>query len=400
MIRRFEKYLQYICCLFRINIANIVVFVFRQDLLKEDIWLIKEKRTEARDNGYHFFKYLCEKHPEINAYYVITNDSSDLQKVNKIGKTIQADSFKHYMYYLSAKYNIGSQPYGAAPSPDSWNYKFRKLCRKDNKFVFLQHGITKADIPGLYYKKTKFDLFVCSAEREYDYLKERFGYNDSNLKLTGLCRFDNLNYPKSKKIILIMPTFRSFLTAKNREKPATDKEQEKFKESRFYFGFSNLLKNTRLKEYLSKSGFSIIFYLHYSFQSFNGCFSEFGDSNIIIADRKQYDVQKLLLDSSILVTDFSSVFFDFAYMMKPEVFFQPDADEFLSHHYAEGYFDYSLDGFGPVFSDVEMTVNYITRIIDNGCLMEDEYKKRVNAFFTLRDNHNCERTFNAIKELD
>lgn len=43
----------------------------------KSIWLISERGTDARDNGYHFFRYLREKHPEIECYYVITKDSPD-----------------------------------------------------------------------------------------------------------------------------------------------------------------------------------------------------------------------------------------------------------------------------------------------------------------------------------
>ena len=38
--------------------------------------------------------------------------------------------------------------------------------------------------------------------------------------------------------------------------------------------------------------------------------------NIILADWKNYDIQELLKESAFLITDYSSVFMDFAYMRK------------------------------------------------------------------------------------
>jgi CDP-glycerol glycerophosphotransferase (TagB/SpsB family) len=106
------------------------------------------------------------------------------------------------------------------------------------------------------------------------------------------------------------------------------------------------------------------------------------------------------MDSAILVTDFSSVFFDFAYMGKPEVYFQPDEKEYREYHYSKGYFDYYTDGFGPVFFDPMDTVEYLINLLCNNCEIEKQYLDRINSFFTIRDNHNCERTFQAICDLE
>ena len=400
MIDKMQHYLKCGISSIKMILAWILLHLSKRGLLYQNIWLIEEKRTEARDNGYHLFRYLCKEHPEINAYYVITKDSADIWKVTSIGKVIYAESFQHYLYFLATKYNIGSQPYGAAPIPASWNNRLRKLYRKDQKLVFLQHGIIKDDLPMLYYENTHYDLFVSGAKPEYDYILKNFGYTQKNLKLLGLCRFDNLYNSSPGKTILVMPTFRKNLVAKDRERPANEKEIYKFKESLFYQGFSELLKNESLKEALHCYGYKIIFYLHYSLQSFTECFRAYEDDCIFVADRLHNDVQQLLMDSAILVTDFSSVFFDFAYMEKPEVFFQPDEKEYRAHHYSKGYFDYSAEGFGPVFFDSKETVNYLVNLLHNDCKLEKQYFGRINSFFTLRDTHNCERTFQAIYDLE
>ncbi|UKI38154.1 MAG: CDP-glycerol glycerophosphotransferase family protein [Clostridiales bacterium] len=57
-------------------------------------------------------------------------------------------------------------------------------------------------------------------------------------------------------------------------------------------------------------------YLHYELQKFSHLFKT-DLQNVKIADFKNYGVRELLTNSSLLVTDYSSVFFDFAYMRKP-----------------------------------------------------------------------------------
>ena len=128
-------------CVLKLVLAFIYVQLNRRRLYTMNIWFIQEKHTEARDNGYHLFKYLRTSHPEINAFYAITRDSADRGKVETYGNLINAESLKHYIYHLAAKYSIGSQKFGACPYPTDFVNRFHSLCRKDQKVVFLQHGI-------------------------------------------------------------------------------------------------------------------------------------------------------------------------------------------------------------------------------------------------------------------
>ena len=90
----------------------VLIFAFPVSLFvriknkKNPIWLICELRENARDNGYHFFKYVRENHPEVNCYYAINKNSKDYKKIYQYGNIIQFGSFKHWVYYLSYNYNF------------------------------------------------------------------------------------------------------------------------------------------------------------------------------------------------------------------------------------------------------------------------------------------------------
>ncbi len=123
-------------------LAWIVLHTIQRRLLKQDIWLIREKRDEARDNGYHFYKYLKEHQKNVNAFYVITSSSSDRHRVEKYDEIIEADSFKHCLYFLASKFSINSQPFGAYPFHfDLGELKLvKKICNRNQKVVFLQQS--------------------------------------------------------------------------------------------------------------------------------------------------------------------------------------------------------------------------------------------------------------------
>ena len=118
-----------------------------------------------------------------------------------------------------------------------------------------------------------------------------------------------------------------------------------------------------------------------------------------MASWPEYDVQTLLKESAYLVTDFSSIAMDFAYMKKRLMYYQFDYDDFRKGQYAEGYFDYEKDGFGKVCYDQDEALLEIKNAAAEGFAQPEEYLIRENKFFDLCDGNNCGRTYNAVKEL-
>ena len=79
----------------------IVIFKFVSIFYHSHHWVICERGTDARDNGYWFYKYLKEKHPEIDVYYFIDRNSTDYVKVKE--DAIQYNSIKSYFLAFTAE---------------------------------------------------------------------------------------------------------------------------------------------------------------------------------------------------------------------------------------------------------------------------------------------------------
>lgn len=133
-------------------------------------------------------------------------------------------------------------------------------------------------------------------------------------------------------------------------------------------------------------------------QPYTGLFSV-SDDNIIIADSNHYDVQGLLMQSKLLITDYSSVYFDFAYMGKPVIYYQFDSEQYYAKHYKKGYFDYEKMGFGPVVGNEEEVISNLEQICDAQFKPSTLYLNRMNEFFPTRDNENCARIYRAITDI-
>lgn len=399
------RHIKRLCGLAVLVLAWIYLHIFARGLYKQNCWLICEKRNEARDNGYHFYKYLKNQHPEIASFYVITKDSPDFAKVELLGNVIIANSFRHCLIYLAAKYSISSQPYGAYPFSFSQRYLriVNRLCRPDQKTIFLQHGIIKDELAhkAFDYDQCNIDFFVCSAPEEYTFVKSRYGYPDGNIGCVGLCRFDYLLSPMEaiENTILVMPTWRMWLRRNIDGIPLSQSEIQIFKASDFYKQYSSLLTDERILTCLREKNLKTVFYLHYQLQDYTPLFKEFENDVVVIADRYRYDVQKLLITSKVLVTDYSSVYFDFAYMNKPLIHFLFDQKRFEGSHYAKGYYEYERDGFGPCTYTLDGLGTALTECIERNCAQPKQYSERVDRFFMDRDGKNCERTFQMISRL-
>ncbi len=384
----FKKSIKYISCAVKFGAAHIVSPFFKNKAKYKNLWLISERGIDARDNGYYLFKYITRNHPEINIAYAISRDSSDRPRVERLGNLINRGSFEHFLAFVLSKVKISTHIMGYTPDIDFFIRADKHGWVKGKK-IFLQHGVTKDNITFLYSSNVNVDLFVCSAKRECEYIQKQYGYDAAVARLLGFCRYDALYKIKEKsRKILIMPTWRYDLRGA---------ERKEFAESDYFRAFNGLLNSRRLKEILERYNYEVLFYPHMEIQKFIDCFS--GVDRVKIMSFGDCTVQELLIKTDVLITDFSSVFFDYGYMGKPMIFYQFDEEKFRKNHYGEGYFSYKRDAFGDVVYDEQTLLDSLERILASGAETDGKYLDRINQFFTLRDTNNCERNFNAIKEI-
>lgn len=387
----------------KVVLAQIVAFVLYKSNKVREIWLIGEKKTEARDNGYHFFKYMCKNHSKAEVYYVIKDNVPDYSKVETLGTVVRFDSFKHCVYFFLAKERVCSQLHGVQPYEQLAGLRRLFFWRRPNQHqTHLKHGIAKDLLDAYDYKKNTYDLLICGAIPEYNYYKTQFNYPLNRIALTGLCRFDALKEDnKTEGYILIMPTFREWLRTNDSSKNmASDEELIKFKHSQYFTEYATLLTNKNLNNLIDQHNLKIIFYLHYTFQPYCIAFDGLvGNDRVIIASRNDFDVQELLKHADMLITDYSSVYSDFAYLGRPLAYFQFDETEYRNKHYKQGYFEYRRDGFGPVLSNVNDVVDFIKESAINGFQLSGLYKERINNYFAFNDACNCKRVYDAIKNI-
>lgn len=364
-------------------------YCFSRQINNHEVWLISERGDDARDNSYYLFSYIKKNHPDVTIKYVIKKSSADYYKVRALGDVIEYGSSAHFKYFITAGVLISTHIMGYSPDMSLfWRLDRWGLLKVNGKKVFLQHGVTHNYIPMLTNKYSKLDLFLCGAMPEYKYIKNHFGHPDGVVKYTGFPRYDTLK-SKPQKQILLIPTFRKWLNY-----------VDDFQATEYFKRYNALFNNSELNKMLEDTDYKLIFYPHYEIQKRIAYFSSMPkNKNLVLATYANSDIQKLLNESDMLITDYSSVFFDFAYMRKPVVYYQFDADRFRTGHYKKGYFSYTNDGFGPVIYDEVSLVKEIRSIINNRTSINQMYLKRVNDFYDKSDHRNSQRSYKAIVNM-
>ena len=358
---------------------------------RRHLWLLCEYADEAQDNAFALFTHLRKNHPEIDAVYAIARRSKAFETVAAVGPVVPFGTLRHWVYYLAAEVNISSQKGGKPNAAVCYLFEV-VLGWLKNRRVFLQHGVTKDDLPFLHEQNAKLSLFCCAGKPEYEFVRDTFGYPEGVVQLTGFCRFDALlNVEPDPSLVLIMPTWRMWL-----ERDC--KTEEAFRNSAYFRGWQALLNDRGLDTLLSDAGKHAVFCVHRNMSRFEQCFSSASD-RIAVKKWDEVSVPELLKRAAVLVTDFSSVFMDFAFMKKPVVYYQFDRETYREGHLPTGYFDYQRDGFGPITETALETVVALRLVMEKDCRMGAAYEECVDRFFTLRDGNSAERTVKAIREL-
>ena len=349
-----------------------------------DIWLFSERGYDACDNAWALFRYVRQRTPQRKIFYILSKDSPDVSKVSACGRVLRRGSLRHLFLYFLPTVKISTHILGAAPYPALFCSRVgRRKLRAKGASVFLQHGVTCHDIPALYAEQTGTPLFVCAAVPEYEFVRTRFGYPAQAVCCPGFARFDDLTAARAGRDILFFPTWRA---------AAASLSEEAFCRTPYFAAILSLLSSEALFRLLEREDLRLVFAPHPEMRKFISCFHT--DGRRIILDTG--DIGDMVRRSAVLITDYSSVMFDFAYAKRPVIYL--DVEGLRAPHYPVGYFLRERDGFGPVVRSLPALLAALADTVRRGFCTEQVYRERADRFFPRRDRNNCRRNFEAISE--
>lgn len=363
---------------------------------RKKLWLFSDRMDNAGDNGEVFFRYVC-RHcpPHVEPVFAIGKNAACLPRLRAEGKLVYFGTREYRYDFLLADKILSS---GAAEfTLNAWGtnrqylidlYRFR--------YYYLQHGVACADLSSWLNKTNKNlgAIFTSAVKETEAFRTDGYYYSPDQIRLTGMARLDALRNGDARQI-LIMPTWRKSIR-ESYDSATNSVYFEGFRDTEYFRFYNSLINDGRLLSAMRRMGYRGLFCLHPIHQK---QYVDFQGNDVFKINEGFVDYNQCFEDSSLMVTDYSSVLFDFAYLRKPVIYAQFDKEQFfIDQTYDKGYFDYEEDGFGPVCYDYESTVAALVQQVESGCVNLEKYRERENTFFYFSDQNNCERILESILE--
>lgn len=343
------------------------------------------------DSPKYIFEYLNEKYPG-KYKYVWVNAGQELNLPYK-SKQVTRFSLKYFYYMARCKYHVfnGRQPQYFVKRKgniflETWHGTPLK------KLVFDMDDVTTASPlykEQFYIQTRSWDYLVAPNKFSEDIFRHAFMY-DGKMLQTGYPRNDilyhpekekkmaeikkELNIPAEKKVILYAPTWR---------------DDEFYGHAKYKFTLQMDL--AKMKEALGDE-YVVILRTHY-FIADQLDLSEFEGFAYNLS--KYDDIARLYLISDILITDYSSVFFDYANLNRPMLFFTYDLEKYRS--VLRGfYMDVEEELPGPMLFDTDEIIDAVKNIDD----VQEKYKEKYDLFrekyCAWEDGHASEKVVEAV----
>jgi CDP-glycerol glycerophosphotransferase (TagB/SpsB family) len=357
------------------------LIVLLRVLCRQRIWLFTSWEGKIfGDNPKHFFKFMLRQTSGIKCIWV----AKDLDLVRSLRKR---------GYHAVLKESFLGQAYASLAEACFYSdsLEFSRYLNPSAVRVNLWHGIGMKNIG---YIKSEFDFISVTSEESRKIFTGIFSCDPSKVIITGQPKNDVLfSIPSSRsvmfdrwgasvRIVAYMPTYRGSFKEK---KPETRDNRSGCLISSCLFGqlrqkFENILAEhnlifvikPHLRNKLANPNLERVLILDEYASLPEGC-----------------DSHELMSISDVLITDYSSVSFDFYLTERPFILYAPDLDEYLREQNL--YYDIRKLAAGYLANDEETLLNYLTEIVkkpEKNLVLRRELKAQ---FHTFQDGKSSER---------
>ncbi|MHA6250851.1 bifunctional glycosyltransferase/CDP-glycerol:glycerophosphate glycerophosphotransferase [Oceanobacillus sp. CAU 1775] len=367
--------------------------VFMKLKMKENVVFFESFLAKSySDNPKHIYEYMLNNNMNYKFVWSMREKKDDMP-----GKPIQVERFslKYFYYLATAKYWVS-------------NSRMPKYLDKRPGNVYLQtwHGtplktlvfdindIHSADPnykPNFYEQSRRWDYLNSPNQYSSDIFRSAFKYEKEMLEF-GYPRNDilynknnaedimklkkNIRVPLDKKIILYAPTWR---------------DDEFFSRGNYKFTLHLDLKKMQ-KEFGDEYILLLRSHYHIANQIDVSKYKGF------VYDLSKYDdIAELYLISDMLITDYSSVFFDYAHLRRPILFYTYDLEKYRDQLRGM-YLDMEEEVPGPLLMTTDEVVETIKDVDNVIKEYEAKYETFYNKFCLWDDGQASKKTVERVFE--
>ena len=366
-------------------------------------WVLMDRIDDADDSAELLFRHLRTHRRKVNAWFVIRRGTPDHRRLRREGykRVIPYGSLRWKLLMLNCRHLVSSHADGPIVQPR----EIIRLGRPGWQFCFLQHGVTKDDL-SRWLNPKDIDVLVTNTPAEHAAFVADgtpYHFTEREATLAGMPRFDallkagELVPPADRDLILLAPTWRSWLMVSKPDGKRTILAVDDFSATDFGINWLGLARSPQLHRLANEHGLRVGLLLHPNLQPIGHRLGL--PEHVDLLRFEGEDVRSTFARARVLVTDYSSMAFDAAYIDRPVTYFQFDRARVLGgeHVGQRGYFDYERDGFGPVATSLEQVIPAIVETVEAGPSPRPEYLARIAEAYPARDGQCAERVFRAIR---
>lgn len=342
------------------------------------------------DSPRNIYEYIIDNNLDYRCIWVFNNKD---RKVPGRAKVVKRFSLSYYYYFAVSKYWVNNM-----------RQPLHLVKRKGNVFLETWHGTPLKklvfDMKEVYSANPRYKRDFFKQSRSWDYLispnqysseifKRAFKFDNKMLEY-GYPRNDilysskkdeiaarvkkTIGIPENKKVVLYAPTWR---------------DDEFYEPGKYKFQLQ--LDLHKMKEEIGEE-YVIALRMHYFIAD---DINVEGLEGFAFNLSKYDDIAELYLISDILITDYSSVFFDYANLKRPILFFTYDLDKYRDK--LRGfYLDFEYDAPGPLLRTSDDVIDAITNIE----VMKKKYAKRFEIFYEVFCSwHDGKSTEKVVKRV-
>lgn len=359
-------------------------------------WVICESffGKSYSDSPKYIYQYICKNYPGKYRFIWVVNNKV---KIPYHPTKVKRFSIRYAYYLARSKYNVFNvrQP--------EWVIK-----RKDNVFLQTWHGTPLKKLvfdqeevmaasplyKAQFYKQSRIWDYLVSANHfstnafrsaflydkevlEYGYPRNDLMYSPNKKDIVAKLK-QKLQIPEGKKTILYAPTWR---------------DDEYYGRGEYKF---TLKLNLRLLRQELGEDYIVLLRTHY-FIANNLDIS--GVEDFVVNVSKYDDITELYLISDLLITDYSSVFFDYANLKRPILFYTYDLEKYRDMMRGF-YLDIEKDVPGPILFTDEEVVEAIKNIDTISAEYKDKYEEFYSKYCSLEDGHASEKVAKRVFGLE
>ena len=374
--------------MWRIKIAIYYKIFNKKELNDKQIIFVCFKGDYYSDNPKYLYEYMYENYKDEFDFVWVMNDKN--VEIPGNPKRVKRYSLKYYKEVARSKYWVVNGRHSPFLTK-----------RKNQVIISTWHGTPLKklglDIGNAYTWNPLIKHSYINLAKQWNYLispnnyttniyRSSFGY-DKEILESGYPRNDilynaddykigqirdDLNIPKDKKVVLYAPTWR---------------DDEVISDVQFHLKLDlKKLKQSIGNEYV------LLIRTHY-FISDKLDLSGVEDFAFDVS--KYDDIAELYLVSDILITDYSSVFFDFANLKRPILFYTYDLDRY--ENVLRGfYLDIRNEVPGPLLETTDEVIDSIMNIDDVEKAFAQKYDEFYNRFCSIEDGNASKRIVGEI----